>query len=293
MSTDTKPFFSYLPFTTRSSISASESIVQGIPDFLRKSPKQENGEERLTTIQRGFIMLNVIYEAYRTLISSYLIVFVPRNCDGYYSYGRINPQSTWNITGGYSCSIVQNITPSNEVETAAIAFNTIAAFFFCALFYIERRREMAINRHLICDSKSPTDKHYLTTMISSLEDAEKNDIIMWNGRYRNFAKTIPFVFLINAGISSVVVYNRYLNNTTAIVFITNVLFMINRIYKAHKIASFDDHAIYSAYRTEFALFNRARSSWLQTETIELEKMNGLRDCGDSTRQVRLDSDIDV
>lgn len=213
----------------------------------------ENPEERLTNFRRLAILVYTAFEAYRTLISSYLIVFVPQNC------------------GGYSCSIVQNLTPRNDLEIAAISLNTLTAFYFCLLFYLERSRENTINLHLVSDKKSPTDKEYLMQMIQSMEELPRRKIMRLNNWYRRCSQIILLLFFANAGLSYLVIYKNYLNNTTVTVFITNALFMINRIYKALKLTSSGEYNIYSAYRQNPILYNRDRSSWLKIESAEMSR----------------------
>jgi hypothetical protein len=243
------------PFTSDSLMSNHDQSKDGANAIIVNL--FENPEKRMTNVQRIAIIIYTAYESYRTIISSYLIVFVPQNC------------------GGYSCTIMQNVTPTNNYEIVAITFNTLMAFYFCVMFYLERERENAINMYLVSDNKSPTDKEYLMRTIDAMEPGPKRKIMRLNNWYRFLVQNILLCFFANMGVSCVVIYNNYLNNTTFTVFITNALFMINRIYKALKITSSGEYNIYSAYRTEQMLYNRDRSSWLQHETAELEHRSGI------------------
>lgn len=200
----------------------------------------ENPDGRMTNSQRIIIILFTAFEAYRTIISSFLTVFVPQNC------------------GGYSCTLLQNIIPKDNLETAAISFNTFMAVYFCWLFTIERIRETVVKRYLIADKSSATDKEYLMNMLSELDPTQRQRILRLNQMYRIFAQVLLLLFFVNAGVSCVVIQKNYLNNTTATVFITNTLFMINRIHKALKITSSGEYNIYSAYRSDNLLYNRSR-----------------------------------
>lgn len=202
----------------------------------------ENPDGRMTTSQKATIIVFSCFEAYRTIISSFLTVFVPQNCDG------------------YSCTILQNIIPKDDLETTAISFNSFMALYFCVLFTIERIRESAVKEYLIADKSSPTDKEYLIKMIAEMNPKERNRILFCNRVYRVFAQLLLLIFFVNAGISCVVIQKNYLNNTTTTVFITNTLFMINRIYKALKITSSGEYNIYSAYRSDSIIYNRYRGS---------------------------------
>lgn len=210
----------------------------------------ENPDGRVTNFQRAFIVLYSLFEAYRTVISSYLIVFVPQKC------------------GAYSCTITQNITPIDNLETAAISINTIMAAYFCGLFFLEKRREKTVKQYLVADKSSPTDKEYLIAMLQTMDPKSREDVLKINMLYRIYTQVLLVLFFVNIGTSAVVVNNNYLNNTTATVFITNALFMINRIYKAMRITSSGEYNIYSAYRSDGLLYNRDRTTWLTRKSEE-------------------------
>lgn len=200
----------------------------------------ENPEGRMTGTQRSIIIASTAFEAYRTIISSFLIVFVPQKC------------------GGYSCTILENIIPKDDLEIAAISINTFMGVYFCLLFSIERARESVIKHYFIADKSSPTDKEYLVKMLSEMKPTHRRTILQINRTYRILSQVLLLIFFINAGVSCVVIWKNYLNNTTVTVFITNALFMINRIHKALKITSSGEYNIYSAYRSDHLLYNRCR-----------------------------------
>lgn len=200
----------------------------------------ENPEGRMKPSQRIAIFIFTAFEAYRTLISSFLTVFVPQNC------------------GGYSCTIMQNIIPKDQLETVAISINASMALYFCILFATERAREDIIKTYLIPDKTKSTDKQYLIKMLSEMTPLEQKNIIRVTRAYRRFAQFLLLLFFVNASISCIIIRKNYLNNTTATVFITNTFFMINRIYKTLKITSSGEYNIYSAYRTDSLLYNRYR-----------------------------------
>jgi len=220
---------------TPNPITCNEIFTNFIDNLL------ENPDGRMTNSQNAIIFIFTCFEAYRTIISSFLIVFVPQNC------------------GGYSCTILQNIMPTDDLEVTAISMNIFMALYFCAMFSIERMRETLVKQYFIADKSYPTDKDYLMKMISDMQPGERRKILSLNRVYRIFAQFLLLVFFVNAGISCTVIQKNYLNNTTTTVFVTNALFMINRIYKALKVTSSGEYNIYSAYRTDSILYNRYRS----------------------------------
>jgi hypothetical protein len=204
----------------------------------------ENPEGHMKPSQRIAIFIFTAFEAYRTLISSFLIVFVPQNC------------------GGYSCTIMQNLIPKDNLEKVAISVNAFMALYFCGLFATERIREDIIKKFLIPDKTKSTDKEYLIQMLCKMRPYEQKTILSVTRLYRRFAQFLLLLFFVNASISCIVIRKNFLNNTTIIVFITNTFFMINRIYKTLKITSSGEYNIYSAYRTDSLLYNRYRGGIL-------------------------------
>jgi len=202
----------------------------------------ENPEGRMTNLQRISIILYSCFETYRTIISSFLTVFVPQNC------------------GGYSCTILENAIPKDDIEVAAISINTFMAFYFCALFTIESIREKVVKKYLTTDKSCATDKDYLEEMLAKMKPNERREVLKLNAVYRIFAQVLLIFFFVNASISCVVIRKNYLNNTTATVFITNMLFTINRIHKSLKITSSGEYNIYSTYRTDNLIYNRYRGT---------------------------------
>jgi hypothetical protein len=141
------------------------------------------------------------------------------------------------------------------------------AFYFCVLFTTERIRETTVKKYLLPDKSYPTDKEYLVKMISEIDPLQQRKILRLNRIYRVLAQILLLVFFANASISCVVIQKNYLNNTTVTVFITNTLFMINRIHKALKITSSGEYNIYSAYRSDNLLYNRYRGNLIKHYTM--------------------------
>jgi hypothetical protein len=228
----------------------------------------ENPAGRLTNAQRAFILLYSLYEVYRTVISSFLVVFVPQKCallgDSAAASAAAAPPPQ--PTDAHACTLFQNLVPQDTLEVVAITFNSVLAFYFCLLFWLERTREKQIQQHLVIDRTQPTDKECLVAMLRSMDPLARSHITKMNNLYRFCAQGMITLVCVNMCISCAVVSKNYLNNNTAIVFITNALFMVNRIYKALVITSSGEYNIYSAYRTDNLLYNRDRSSEFHLRT---------------------------
>lgn len=236
------------------------SPIDRVPSFILETPEEEdktcngafnrlvnnmfeNPGGHLTNSQRLFILLYTLFETYRTIISSFLIVFVPQSCNG------------------VPCSLYENVIPKTDLETITISLNTLMAVYFCGLFLIENMREKTINRHLKIDRSAPNDKDSLILMVRQMNPESRDQIFRINNFYRIYAQGLVFISIVNMCVSSFVIYANYLNNNTATVFITNALFMINRIYRALRVTSSGEYNIYSAYRSDSLIYNLDREAW--------------------------------
>jgi hypothetical protein len=201
----------------------------------------ENPDAKFTMTQRVILFINLVFELYKLCISSFLIVFVPQLCPD-----------------GKECSIYNNIVPRDNLETAAIAFNASMSVYFVLLFFFERRREKIIMRHLRICRESPTDKEHLVKTLCDLQKEHRKQIILHNNVYREMGKFLIVMFIINVSLSWTVIYKNYLNNNTYIVFTTNALFVIQRIYRVLVITTSGEYNIYSAYRNENLVYNELK-----------------------------------
>jgi hypothetical protein len=204
----------------------------------------ENKSGHMTNQQRFAIMMYSLYEAYRTIISSFLVVFVPQSCSPH----------------GRPCTLYENLVPRDDLEICAIAFNSLLAAYFCLLFFMQRKREDIIKQYLVIDRSMPTDRDSLMQMIFHMEPESRKFITKINNLYRFYAQGMLFLVCVNMALSCAVVYKNYLNNNTAVVFITNALCMVSRIYRSLFITSSGEYNIYSAYRQDNLLYNRDRAA---------------------------------
>ena len=127
------------------------------------------------------------------------------------------------------------------------------------LFFLEKKREEFIKEHMTIDRAAPTDKDSMVQLLCDMSPEPRTYILKINNVYRFYAQGMLAIVCANMCISSIVIYRNYLNNNTAVVFITNALFMVNRIYRALLITSSGEYNIYSAYRSDNLIYNRDRN----------------------------------
>lgn len=189
------------------------------------------------TMQKVNVVSTVALELYRVLVSSFLILFVPQKC------------------GDHVCSYSENLVLENELYSSGIVLNFITMFFFLMLYIIEVRRENKLIAYLDVNKNIACDNETVGNMLKKLDDSRKNAILNLDSYYKYIGYTCIAVFTGNSIVSGVVVYNYYLDNQTTTTLITNILFMISKLYDVYLTVHTEKNIFYSAYLKEKVQFN--------------------------------------
>lgn len=189
------------------------------------------------TMQKVNVVSTVALELYRVLVSSFLILFVPQKC------------------GDHVCSYSENLVLENELYSSGIVLNFITMFFFLMLYIIEVRRENKLITYLDVNKNIACDNETVGNMLKKLDDSRKNAILNLDSYYKYIGYTCIAVFTGNSIVSGVVVYNYYLDNQTTTTLITNILFMISKLYDVYLTVHTEKNIFYSAYLKEKVQFN--------------------------------------
>jgi len=209
----------------------SRKRLSKINEFVEK--KLENQD----TMQRISLVSSVSLELYRLLVSSLLILFVPQKCDG------------------HICTLSDNLSSDNTRYSIGVAFNFITFFIFICLYGIEISRENKLIKYLEVNPHNPRDNESLATIFSKIPDTYKNKIYRLDYYYQKISYICLLFFIVNTGLSARVVYDYSLGNQTTTTFITNVLFMVLKVYDTYVIANTDKSIFYSAYLKDKVQFN--------------------------------------
>ena len=187
--------------------------------------------------QRLYMTMNVTIELYRILVSSLLIVFVPQNCDG------------------HVCSLGENLIWTDIINNTGILCNFITLCGFIILYIFEITRENKLIKYLEVNPQNPRDNESLEIIFENIPLQYRNKIYKADYYYEKFTYVCVFLFIINTIASGFVIYNYSLGNQTTTTFITNVLFMITKVYDTYYLANTEKSVFYSAYLREHVQFN--------------------------------------
>ena len=209
-------------------------------DLNETNPDQDYNQKRDALIALGL-------EVYRVIMGSCLMIFVPQQCDE------------------TSCGISDNLNRSDNLSVACLSFNLITMVTFLFLYAVEFKRESKLISYLEVNKNKPMDNDSIENELNKLDISYKQ--VLWDLDY--YYKITGYVslgsFLTNAILSGISVYDRYLDQTTITVFLTNILFMGLKINEVISIVYTDKNVFLSAFLTKRVQYNDVDPDKLNTK----------------------------
>jgi len=187
--------------------------------------------------QKVSVFISLMIEIYRALMGSFLVIFVPQLCDD-------------NI-----CSFQENIGRSDIMSRSALKCNIITIFSFFILYFIEVKRENKLITYLEVNKFSSNDNDTVEETLQKLSLNKKESIWLYDKYYQRLGYISSFMFIINTVLSTIVIYNNYLDNKTLTVYLTNVLFMGFKVTDVYTTVNTKKNIFYSAYLKSKVQFN--------------------------------------
>jgi hypothetical protein len=212
--------------------------------FMQLIIEKKNDQDFNQKISVFFILL---FEIYRVIIGSFLILFTPLKCE------------TDKI-----CTLSQNINRNDFITKLGLIINTITMFSFLILYSIEIKRENKLITYLEVNSYSPSDNESVGESLEKLSMVKKSKILDYDWYYQKAGYLSTIVFLINLIISSFVIYNYYYDNKSITVFLTNLFFMGLKVIDVFSIVNTKKYMFFSAY-----LKNRVQFNDVDPDKIEI------------------------
>jgi len=180
-------------------------------------------------IQKFSIVPVVVFELYKVMVSSFLILFVPQKC------------------GDHVCQLNENLVLDNELYNTGLVLNFITMFSFIIFYFCEIKRENRLIAYLEVNQRIPFDNTSVGKVLELLPIEKRTIILTLDKRYQQIGYFVLFMFLLNSIVSGFVVYEYYLDNQTTTTFITNILFMITKLSDIYATVHTEENIFYSAY----------------------------------------------
>jgi hypothetical protein len=196
-------------------------------------------------------------------MGSFLILFVPQKC------------------GEELCTMFEPISAGNQLTYAAFGVNIATFCMFLCMYYAEITRENKMITYLHVNNEEPCDDEAVGEALLKLPAEKKQDILVWDRRYLRTGQFALFGFVTNAALSTIVIYDNFLDSKTTSALITNVLFMALKINETYTITNTSENIFYSAYLNERVQFNDA----------DPDKVIELDDSNESTKLVKEEESV--
>lgn len=187
--------------------------------------------------QKMTVYVSLIFELYRVVMGSFLILFVPQKC------------------GEELCTMMEPVQTGNQLTNAAFGVNIMTFCLFLCMYYVEINRENSMITYLHVNIEEPSDNDAVGEALQRLPIDKKHAILMWDKRYLRTGQVALVGFIANVALSTVVIYKNFLDTKTTSALITNVLFMLLKINATYSITNTSENIFYSAYLNERVQFN--------------------------------------
>jgi len=196
--------------------------------------KQIDASLRQDCQQRTFVGFEFLIELYRVVIGTCLIYFVPHDC-------------SWTVSG--NCGVF-----GNGLYSAAFYLNLATLGSFLVLYGIELKRENQIITYLEVNPLLGTDNEIVGDVMDKLDTRKRKSLYWVDTIYVSYAGYCLVCFGANTILSGIVLLKNAENNTMT-GFITNILFMMTKLYRIHFVINTEKNIFYSSYLMNFVQFN--------------------------------------
>jgi len=214
--------------------SVVDLVVDGSEDVTKKSIQVEDQDFN----QKATMIFLFIFELYRAVMSSLLLMFVPQKCDD------------------ETCSPVSKFfSDSSHYETFVCSFNFITLFCLIVLYVFEVKREFILINYLDINKFKPRNNESVGNELENLSDDRKNRISNINDMHMYAGYGCIVMFSMNSCFSAVAVFNNYMGTETITVFLTNVLFMTGKLYDVYVVTNTKKYIFFSSYLSRKVQFN--------------------------------------
>lgn len=195
-----------------------------------------NDQDKMQRISMIFL---VPLEFYRVIISSLLIVFVPQNC--------------W----GELCTVQQNLETHSLNYRAGLVVNFFTFFVFLLLYACEVKREHLMIEYLDVNPDMKNDRATVQEALKKLPADKLEHLKLVETRYKYIGGFAILMYIVNAAISAVIVFQYNLGTQTATTYATNLLFIALKFIDVYWTINSEDSIYLSAYLRTKVQFNDA------------------------------------
>ena len=199
-------------------------------------------------IQRIKVMGIFMLQFYKVLTGTMLTLFVPQACESI-EYSEGSGENSIRI-----CTITDNFENNEIYHKLTLYWNSISFFCFIYVYILELQRENWSIQYLDVD-KDESDNALKSIIVNEPKLDKKMDRL--NKLYFYGLSVTSVVYMINILLMINILYQDYHSASTLSCFFSFTLLVTMKLYNSLSIAykSFKDDTMLSAFLTEFVSFN--------------------------------------
>ena len=220
--------------------------------------------------QKANVYIAFIFELYRVWMGSMLLLTVPQKC------------------GDHVCSTFEHIHSPNPILITGFTINLSTLCVFLLMYLVEIQRENKMINYLEVDKTLPRDNVSVGTELNKLPKTKHDRILHFDKMYQLSGCISMVLFIFNSIFSGYTVFVHYLNNKTATVYITNVLFMSLKLKDVYDIVNTKQNVFLSAYLTRKIQFNAIDPDKIQQ--LPDEENTSIVELNDSSKLISVSPD---
>jgi hypothetical protein len=192
-----------------------------------------------------------LFQSYKVIMGSLLILFVPQKCEELVEYSGSTDGEYQDVI----CSVSDNLNKKDDLfHDITLGFNFLCVGLFLITYVVELRREHWCVKYLDINHDFP-DNH-LDDIIDQKPEL-KLELRKRNNRYFKITSLTSGVYAINLILSSIVIYTNYVGIQAVTSYTSYVALILLKIYNSLFISydSLQNDKALSGYITEFSSFN--------------------------------------
>ena len=224
-----------------------------------------------------------LFQSYKVIMGSLLILFVPQKCEELVEYsGSTDGEYETKI-----CSVSDNLNKTDDIfHNITLGFNFLCVGLFLITYVVELRREHWCVKHLDINHDFP-DNH-LDDIIDQKPEL-KLELRKRNNRYFKITSLTSCVYMINLILSSIIIYDNYVGIQAVTSYTSYVALILLKIYNSLYISydSLQNDKALSGYITEFSSFNVFDEDIVENDIVN----DKIKENGDG--ETRSPEDVDL
>ena len=193
-----------------------------------------------------------VFQSYKVIMGSLLILFVPQKCEELVEYSGSSDGDEYESA---ICSVSDNLHKTDDMfHNITLGFNFLCVGLFLVTYVVELRREHWCVKNFDINHDFP-DNH-LDDIIDQKPEL-KAELYKRNNRYFKITSLTSSVYMINLILSSIIIYDNYVGIQAVTSYTSYVALILLKIYNSLFISytSLKGEKALSGYITEFSSFN--------------------------------------